>query len=290
MKFPPLKYTFFSFLIIVGMTRLASQTKDFTEPNLFTSGIEGPATDSQGYIYAVNFGEEGTIGKVDQKGRAELFIKLPEGSIGNGIRFDRKGDMYIADYNGHNILKVSKNLKKIDVFAHEQNANQPNDLAIGPNDQIFASDPNWQNNTGNLWRVEEGQFVLLEKNMGTTNGIEVSPDGNRLYVNESVQRKIWVYDLNEKGEISNKKMFYTFDDFGLDGMRCDEEGNLYVCRYGAGKVIILSPNGKLLQTIILKGKNPTNITFGGVKNQQCFVTLADRGCIEEFKALFPGRQ
>ena len=33
-------------------------------------------------------------------------------------------------------------------------------------------------------------FVLLEKEMGTTNGIEVSHDGKKLYVNESVQRKI----------------------------------------------------------------------------------------------------
>lgn len=285
-----LKYTFFCFFIIIGMNILASQTKDFTEPNLFTSGIEGPATDSHGNIYAVNFVEEGTIGKVDQTGQAELFIKLPEGSIGNGIRFDKNGDMFIADYKGHNILKVSKNSTKIDVFAHESNANQPNDLAISPNDQIFASDPNWQNSSGNLWRVEKGKFVLLEKDMGTTNGIEVSPDGNRLYVNESVQRRIWVYDLNAKGEIFNKKLFYSFEDFGLDGMKCDEEGNLYVCRHGAGKVIVLSPKGELLQTILLKGKNPTNITFGGDKNQQCFVTLADRGCIEEFRALFPGRQ
>ncbi len=290
MKLTLLKYTFFSFCILAGINRLASQSKDFTHPNLFTSGIEGPATDSHGYIYAVNFGEEGTIGKVDQNGQAELFIKLPDGSIGNGIRFDIKGNMYIADYKGHNILKVSQDSTKIDVFAHEPSANQPNDLAIGPNDQIFASDPNWQNNTGKLWRVEEGKFVLLEKDMGTTNGIEVSPDGKKLYVNESVQKKIWVYDLNEKGEISNKKIFYSFEDFGLDGMRCDEKGNLYVCRYGAGKVIILSPNSELLQTIVLKGKNPTNITFGGDKNQQCYVTLSDRGCLEVFNALFPGRQ
>ncbi|MFD1315879.1 SMP-30/gluconolactonase/LRE family protein [Namhaeicola litoreus] len=285
-----LKYYFCLFFVLNIVANLIAQTSDFTEEEMFTSGIEGPATDKYGNIYAVNFGEEGTIGKVDPKGNVELFIKLPQGSIGNGIRFDKKGDMFIADYVGHNILKVSINSTNIEVFAHESAANQPNDLAISPNSQIFASDPNWQNNTGNLWRVEQGNFVLLEREMGTTNGIEVSPDGSKLYVNESIQRKIWVYDLSLTGEISNKKLFYNFDDFGLDGMRTDANGNLYVCRYGAGKVVILSPKGKLLKTIMLIGKNPTNITFGGENNDQCFVTLADRGCIEQFKALFSDRE
>ena len=59
--------------------------------------------------------------------------------------------------------------------------------------------------------------------MGTTNGIEVSPDETKLYVNESVQKNIWVYDLDSDGNISNKKLFYSFEDYGLDGMRCDNQ-------------------------------------------------------------------
>ena len=31
--------------------------------------------------------------------------------------------------------------------------------------------------------------------MGTTNGIEVSPDGRTLYVNETVQRNVWAYTI-----------------------------------------------------------------------------------------------
>ena len=52
--------------------------------------------------------------------------------------------------------------------------------------------------------------------MGTTNGIEVSPDETKLYVNESVQKNIWVYDLDSDGNISNKILFYSFEDYGLD--------------------------------------------------------------------------
>ncbi|EZH72542.1 gluconolactonase [Aquimarina atlantica] len=255
---------------------------DFTKEHEFTKGIEGPAVDSKGNLYAVNFKEEGTIGIVNPKGESSLFVKLPTGSIGNGIRFDASDNMYIADYTNHNILYIKKNSKEVAVFAHDSTMNQPNDVAISPNRTLYASDPNWKNGTGNLWMTSNRKLVLVEKNMGTTNGIEVSPDGKKLYVNESIQRNIWIYDITDNGKPINKRIFKTFKDFGLDGMRCDAKGNLYVCRYDKGTVLVLSPEGKELREVQLKGKKPTNITFGGENNTQCFVTMADRGCFETF--------
>ena len=67
--------------------------------------------------------------------------------------------------------------------------------------------------------------------MGTTNGIEVSPNGKILYVNETKQRKIWAFKIGTDGQLS-KTLFKEFVDHGMDGMRCDIDGNLYVTRYG----------------------------------------------------------
>lgn len=262
---------------------------DFTEEGLFTAGIEGPAVDSKGILYAVNFSKEGTIGKVSDNGKPSLFIELPNGSIGNGIRFDKEDNMYIADYINHNVLMIPKGTKDIGVYAHHKDLNQPNDLAIAPNGILYASDPNWKDSTGKLWKVTTEGFELLEENMGTTNGIEVSPDGKTLYVNESVQRKIWKYSIDSSGGVSHKTLFYSFDDHGMDGMRCDNKGNLYVCRYDAGKVVVISPEAKMIREISLKGKKPTNIAFGGKDGKQCFVTLQDRGCFETFMAEYAGR-
>lgn len=255
---------------------------DFTKEHLFTKGIEGPSVDSKGNLFAVNFKTEGTIGKVDKRGKSTLHITLPENSIGNGIRFDRDDNMYIADYTNHNVLFVDKDSKKISVYAHNNSMNQPNDLAISPSGIIYLSDPNWITNTGNLWMVINKEIILLESNMGTTNGIEVNPEGTKLYVGESIQRKIWVYDIDEKGFVKNKKLFKEFNDYGLDGIRCDKQGNLYVCRYNKGTVLILSPSGEIIKEVVLKGKKPTNLTFGGQENEQCFVTVSDRGCFESF--------
>ncbi len=265
-------------------------SREFTEAGQFTNGIEGPVCDAMGNLYAVNFQEQGTIGKVTPEGICSLFIRLPEGSVGNGIRFNSQGAMLIADYKKHYILKVDMDSLIISVFAHEPGMNQPNDIAIAANDMLYASDPAWKDSTGQIWRIDgNGVVTLLEANMGTSNGIEVGADEKTLYVNESIQRNIWVYDLSATGEISNKRLFIQFPDFGMDGMRCDVKGNLYVTRYGKGTIVVLSPRGKVLQEIELTGKKPSNIAFGGPDGCTCYVTLADRGNIETFRTEFPGR-
>ena len=264
--------------------------QEFTPVNGFTSGIEGPACDAVGNLYAVNYARQHTIGKVTPDGTASVFIELPTGSIGNGIRFDSDGFMFIADYTNHNVLKVDMDTREISVHAHEPTMNQPNDIAIGANDIIYASDPNWAESTGQIWRVgTDGKVTLLETDMGTTNGIEVSPDESVLYVNESAQRNIWAYNLSPEGEISNKRLLIQFPDFNMDGMRCDIEGNLYVTRHGKGTVAKLSPAGEVLLEVKLTGKLCSNIAFGGPDGRTCYVTMADRGNVEVFRADLPGR-
>lgn len=266
-----------------------TDSSDFTPENSFTPGIEGPAVNAEGDLYAVNFQKEGTIGKVSPDGKAEVFLTLPPESIGNGIRFDVDGHMFIADYMGHRVYRVPKGSKKPEVWAEDASMNQPNDLAISPKGIIYLSDPKWADSTGQLWMAgPDRRLVLLESNMGTTNGIEVSPDGSRLYVNESIQRTVWEYDLATNGSPANKRVLITFPDHGMDGMRCDSKGNLYIARYGKGTVAMVSPEGEVLREFRLKGKKPSNITFGGKDGKSCFVTMADRGCIETFRAPFPG--
>lgn len=134
--------------------------------------------------------------------------------------------MLVADYTGHNILKVDMQTKAISTYAHESRMNQPNDIALAPGGNLYASDPDWPNQKGQLWLITpDGKVTLLESDMGTTNGIDVSPDGKKLYVNESAQLKVWIYDIKPDGTLKNKRLFHTFEGFGMDGIRCDVKGN-----------------------------------------------------------------
>jgi gluconolactonase len=272
------------------MSEAVFVSKPFTSMHGFTAGIEGPACDRDGNLYAVNFERQQTIGIVTPEGIASVFLELPGESVGNGIRFNRAGDMFIADYVNHNIFRVDMTTRQVSVFAHEPAMNQPNDIAIGANDLLYASDPNWAESTGQLWRIDlDGTTTLLESAMGTTNGIEVGPDEKTLYVNESVQRAIWAYDLSPQGGISRKRLLIRFPDFGLDGMRADVTGRLYVTRYDKGTIAILSPEGVIEREIQLHGKKCSNLAFGGPDGCTCYVTLADHGNVESFRTDAPGR-
>jgi sugar lactone lactonase YvrE len=247
--------------------------------------------DKAGNLYVVNYQKDGTIGLVRPNGEVELYVTLPGSSIANAIMFDKKGNMLLADWVGHNVLKVDKKTKAVSVYVHSDQFNQPNDLCINNKGQLFASDPSWANGTGKIWRIDgPGKAKLLDDKMGTTNGIELSPDEKKLYVNESVQKKIWVFDVNTKGDLSNKRLFFEFTDFGMDGMKCDKLGNLYVTRHGKGTIAILSPEGKLVREVQMKGKATSNITFGGPDGKSCFVTLQDRKCVEVFESEVAGKR
>jgi sugar lactone lactonase YvrE len=266
------------------------QAKDLTEENLFTTNCEGPSVDKYGNLFVVNFQKNGTIGIVHPDGKVELYVTLPEGSTGNAIQFDKKGNMLIADFSAHNILKVDSKTKKVSVYSHSDQFNQPNDICINRKGQLFASDPNWKEGSGKIWRIDtDGKAVLVQDKMGTTNGIELSPDEKILYVNESVQRSIWTFEVDAKGNVSGKRKFFDFADFGMDGMKCDKNGNLYVTRYDKGAIAIISPQGKLLREVEMKGKKTSNITFGGKDGKTCFVTLQDRKCVETFQSEFAGK-
>lgn len=256
--------------------------------NSSTEGVEGPAVDKSGTLFWVNYEHQGTIGQFGPDGKPGVFIELSDGSIGNGIRFDSQGNMLIADYTNHNILKVEMSTRKLTIFAHNSAMSQPNDIAIDTKDRIYASDPDWKAGTGKIWRIDtDGMFTLLDS-LGTANGIDVSPDERTLYVNAS--QKVYAYDLATDGNVSNRRILIEFSDGGMDGMRCDIKGNLYIARFGNSMVVKVSPEGKIIREIKLTGKKPTNIAFGGSDGCTAYITLQDQGNLESFRTDLPGRE
>lgn len=274
-------------LVIPGYGQLF-QTRDFTD-SVFTSGIEGPAFQTDGTLLIVNYQREGTIGMVSTTGKASLYATLPPGSVANSIRILSDGALILADYTKHNIWRLNPETRQLTSLVQSDRFNQPNDLCVSGTGLIFASDPNWKLGTGQVWGLTKKGKLKLLATMGTTNGICLSPDDKILYVNESVQRKIWAFDVSPTGKLSNKRLFFTFQDYGLDGMKCDTAGNLYVTRHGKGTILVLSSKGNIVREIPLAGKLCSNLVFGGPGLNWVYVTLQDRGRVERFQVEIPGK-
>ena len=273
------------------------QSKQITPAGEYTFGIEGPAVDEKGNLYVVNFGKPGTIGKLaNGASQSELFAVLPEGSIGNAVRFDREGRMFVADYKRHNIFLVSPDGKNVETYFHSDDFNQPNDLTIATDGTIYASDPHWRRRDGQIWRIAKsadgsvvGEKMTAGRKMSTTNGIDLSPDGKTLYVGESDTREIWSYRIDGTRLLS-PRLVKRFGDFDIDGLRTDTAGNPYVARILKGTIAVLSPAGKLKREIGLNAREPTNLAFGGSDGKTVFVTQRQGGFIESFRADRPGRE
>jgi signal peptidase len=273
------------------------ESKQLTPSGEYTSGIEGPAVDAAGNLYVVNFQSKGTIGKVPPGAtQSQLFATLPSGSIGNGIRFDRDGRMYVADFKKHNVLVFEPGQTTARVYFHSGSFNQPNDLAVASDGTLYASDPKFSGGTGRIWRITRGsdgkgsgEIMTSPRTMGVTNGLDLSPDGGTLFVSESNTREVWAYQL-QGAKLTSPRLVKKFAEAEPDGLRTDGDGRIWVARNGAGKIAVLTADGTLVREIAVRGKNPTNLTFGGPDGKAVFVTQGEGRFIETFRTDRPGRE
>lgn len=301
-------------------------SKQLTPTNEYTKGIEGPAVNAAGDLFVVNIRRPGTaspdkkgaIGRMKQGAtQSEAFAVLPNDGVGNGIRFDLQGRMYVADFPNH-IIHVfeSGSATAQSYFSAPPNNqgrpvfHQPNDLAIARDGTLYASDPKFGSGTGRIWKITRGSdgkgvgAIMTSSSsrpQGTTNGLDLSPDNKTLYVSESRfngnparPAKVWSYridgmTLTEENEVAK------FAQGDVDGLRVDTDGRVFVARPDAGEVAIIVPPGSAGAThaaVRTKGPAPTNVTFGGADGRDVFVTQSDgaKRFIERFRTDRPGRE
>lgn len=290
-------------ILIVAMATSARaepelfQSRQVTPSGEYTFGIEGPAADLDGNLFVVNIGKPGTIGILARdNSSSETFTELPEGSVGNSIRFARDGTMFVADYKKHNIFEIRKGSDVPVVWFHSDRMTQPNDMTIAEDGTIYASDPDWKGRSGRIWRIAkmadgsvQGRIMAATRPMGTTNGIDLSPDGRTLHVGESSTGQIWSYSIRDN-ELTNAKLIKTFEPDTIDGVRTDVAGKLLVARIRKGTIAIMTADGTVQKEVQLKGKEPTNLAFGGRDGRMVFVTQRQGGFIEAFRTDQAGRE
>lgn len=288
-------------------------SKQVSRAKEYTGGIEGPAVSPAGDLYVTNLkrpgadpDKKGAIGRLKPgASQSLLFAVLPENGIGNGIRFDRDGSMYVADYINHRIqvFKPDSNLPQ--EYFHAD-FNQPNDLAIARDGTLYASDPKARERIGQIWRIARGSDGLVQgavmsspRTMGITNGIDLSPDNTTLYVSESQFRhrgerrraSIWAYRIDGTALVDPRPVI-EFPQGDVDGLRVDTDGRIFVARPSFGAVAIVTPDGRLVREVKTLGSDPTNLTFGGADGRDVLVTQAEQSkrFIERFRTDRPGRE
>lgn len=224
-----------------------------------------------------------------EDGRLEEVVSPTRKS--NGMAFDLGGDLLVCESERHCVARWAAD-GTVTVIADRYEGlelNSPNDLAVHSSGDIYFTDPAYgripvygierpqQLGHQGVYRIRasDGELELLESDFVQPNGLCLSPDERTLYVNDTEVGHVLRFDVADGGTLSGGAPFHgpiggglSFDaalrndlPLGLvDGMKCDERGNVYVT--GPGGVWVIAPDGERIGVIELP-EEVANFTWGG---------------------------
>lgn len=244
----------------------------------------------------------GTIYRYDPVAKSIEVLMQPSG-MANGLHVDKRGDLIIAQTadtpatGGRAIVRRNLGTNAMTVLADSYDGKRlvgPNDVTSDSAGRIYFTDARYggvepMESPNAIYRIDlDGKVVQLATDILRPNGIEVSPNGRRLYVASFnsprlrinpagpsadrfglVMGGVVAYDLDSSGGISNGRVLYRNDELGVDGMAVDAEGNLYLALHNGnpqepkGHVVVVSPDGAQIAKIDLpQNFIPSNLGFG----------------------------
>ena len=225
---------------------------------------------------------------------------LSSGMQSNGTIAAKNGNLIVCDMFGHRVVEVEPATGRVvRVVLDKINGKPldgPNDLVMDAKGGLYITDPQF---TPESKKSQPGKQVYYVAPDGSArivigpgeyampNGVELSPDGKTLYVDNTWQKPgenfVWAYDVADDGSLSNKRQFAKLEltaavmgaakpedrvDSGADGAAVDTDGRYYVAtRTG---VQIFMPDGTPAGTIFVP-QYPVSITFGGANNDVLYM-------------------
>lgn len=231
----------------------------------------------------------------------------------NGLTLDAQGRLTINEHGNHRVSRLEKD-GKLTVLADRykgKRLNSPNDLVYRSDGALFFTDPPFgfpkfykdprkELPFSGIYSIYKGKLQLLSTELSGPNGIALSPDEKYLYVGnwydanlytngKADEKKIVVmrFDVNVDATVSNGKVFFDMTgaqgEDAIDGIKVDQQGNLYVS--GPGGLWVISSEGKHLGTIIAP-KHPHNMAWGDDDNKTLY--LCARSGLYRMRLNIPG--
>ncbi|MGA8266037.1 MAG: SMP-30/gluconolactonase/LRE family protein [Ignavibacteriaceae bacterium] len=199
----------------------------------------------------------------------------------NGLTLDLQGRLILTQMKLRRVARRENDGTIVSLASTYEGKkfNSPNDVVVKSDGSIFFTDPDFNipypfdhdMDFQGIYRLDtSGTLKLLDKTLEEPNGICFSPDETKLYVNESHECEIYVWDVINDSTIANKNLLYSIPASGYaDGMKTDPDGNIYCA--GPTGVWIISPEGQYLDKIEVSG-NPSNCAWGDQDRKALYIT------------------
>ncbi len=207
-----------------------------------------------------------------------LSVYRANSHMANGNTYDREGRFLSCHHASSRVTRMDDEQTMTALASHYEGKalNSPNDIVVKSDGAIYFTDPPYgregkvgiprerELDFNGVYRLEPGSnaLTLLTADFNRPNGLCFSLDETRLFINDTPESLIRVFDVEADGSLANGRLFAeTSGDGpgGPDGMKIDSAGNLYCC--AAGGLHIFTAEGTLLGRL----RTPmqvTNFTFG----------------------------
>jgi gluconolactonase len=200
---------------------------------------------------------------------------------GNGMTLDALGRLIVCEHDTSCVARMDANGSGYgrEVIADQYDGhelNSPNDVVVHSDGSVFFTDPPYGRlpavgiereqdlDFQGVFRATATGLELVAGDFDRPNGLCFCPDESLLYVNDTARGHIRVFDvLADGGSFGSGRVFaegISGDTGAVDGMKCDERGNVWVT--GPGGVWVLDPRGIVLG-VVLTPERVGNFHWGG---------------------------
>ncbi len=213
---------------------------------------------------------------------------------GNGLTYDADLNLLVCEHATSSVVRIGADGRR-EVLASRfegRELNSPNDIVVKSDGSIWFTDP-WYGRMPvygverprelgfqGVYRIPPGarpgsepQLVVDRYTFTQPNGLCFSPDESLLYVNDTDQANIRVYEVQPNGRLKYRGVFASgIRDTLLpgvpDGMKCDAEGNVWCT--GPGGIWVYDPDGRLIGKVSIP-ELPANLHWGGADWRTLYV-------------------
>ncbi len=210
----------------------------------------------------------------------------------NGLTLDPQGRLTINEHGNRRVVRLEPD-GRVTVLADRyegKRLNSPNDLVYRSDGTLFftdppfglpkmADDPRKELPFSGVYSLRNGELRLVSSELKGPNGIALSPDERFLYVGnwDEARKVVMRYAVNPDGTLSDGRVFFDMTrapgEDAIDGIKVDQQGNLYVS--GPGGLWVLSPGGKHLGTIVTP-RHVHNMAWGDEDGRTLYLAARDR--------------
>lgn len=210
----------------------------------------------------------------------------------NGLAIDDDGRLIVCEHLSSRVSAFCADGSTA-VLAERydgKSLNSPNDVILDRSGRIYFTDPAYGRDNDFVGEKRPSSLpfrgvymipapgsepVLVARDFAGPNGLCLSADESRMYVNDSERRHIRGFDVLPDGILEGGDVIFVQDGdpaTGVpDGMKIDRAGAI-LCS-GPGGIWRISPDGELLE-VLLVPEVVANFAFGGDDSDYLYITAS----------------